>query len=89
MLSPVNMLLRGSLKLSLIFLSSPVATISAALPLGQRMTGIEPEGDGWSEVGEDMLTIPTSSNKHGEERLHNRVTDALYIHILSVSAVQS
>ena len=40
--SPVNMLFLGSLKLSRIFLSSVSAIISAALPLGQRITGIVP-----------------------------------------------
>ena len=43
MLSPENMLLLGSLRLSLSFLSRASATISAALPLGQRMTGMVPE----------------------------------------------
>ena len=44
MLSPENMLLLGSLRLSLSFLSRASATISAALPLGQRMMGMVPEG---------------------------------------------
>lgn len=43
MLSPENMLFLGSLTLSLNFLSSFSATISAALPLGQRMMGMVPE----------------------------------------------
>lgn len=43
MLSPENMLFLGSLRFSLSFLSRASATISAALPLGQRMMGIVPE----------------------------------------------
>ena len=40
--SPVNILLRGSLTLSLSFLSRATATISAAFPRGQRMIGTVP-----------------------------------------------
>jgi len=61
-LSPVNMLFLGSLRLSLNFLSRASATISAALPLGQRMMGMVPEGGG----GEDnhISSIPSLSSSH-------------------------
>jgi len=42
MLSPVNMLLRVSLRFSLNFLSRATATASAALPLGHLMMGTTP-----------------------------------------------
>lgn len=67
--SPVNILLRESLILSLNFLSRDWATISAALPRGQRMIGTTPEGGlGWSggegEVCGDWPVVTKTEKRH-------------------------
>ena len=53
MFSPEKTLFRESLKLSLSFLSSACATISAALPRGQRITGTVPGRRGGEGKGEE------------------------------------